>query len=608
METLYIQLTRNPQLFGLFYSLAFLVVLIILIGEGYKRKIPLLQWILILTFSRILFIIGTKLFALPLYDLQFMVENLTLAPENGKVVYGGLLLGTIGLLAGKHWMRINRPLADAFAVVLPLGMAIQRFGCFFAGCCHGSPTDVFWAVKYPVNTLAHYHHYQQTLIGDDDLFSLSVHPSQLYEVAGALLVVAIVWFFRNRWKSAGSSFLLSLILFALARFLVEFFRDPLAHTNGGMVVGPLNLIQWGIVLLLTILIPVLIVRERHPKPATRVLPVPDSSPGAVILFFSASALLIMIFSNWFSTFELLALLMVFSLAFILTTIHIFHNRQQPVYRLAYIFLLAIPMAAVGLSFTNLQGDSTEVRKTVSVGVGYSSGNFDNSVRTFEGTGECGPIYRSTYFRQRYSLFGAQINLKNEYLSQKTSVTYGLNIYGGTHSERLLTENVGNSNVWDEYKVFGVNPNIQLDSKWVGAGGGLHVGNLSYVLDENSKVDSDKSGRILTNLYPMFSFRFGPKKVLFGEYRFADWFPSALPGYRHQFSLGSGLGTDNGFNIRVGSSNYGMLIASEIPFKNGLTLSPLLHFSQVNSSSNQTQFSVGVKYAISQKEKKRPILR
>jgi phosphatidylglycerol:prolipoprotein diacylglycerol transferase len=75
----------------------------------------------------------------------------------GFVFFGGL---AGALLAGAAFAKL-RGLdflrgADYFAVALPLGHAIGRVGCFFAGCCHGHPP----------------------------------HPVQLYEAAGLL---AIAW-------------------------------------------------------------------------------------------------------------------------------------------------------------------------------------------------------------------------------------------------------------------------------------------------------------------------------------------------------------------------------------------------------------------------------
>jgi len=47
----------------------------------------------------------------------------------------------------------------------------------------------------------------QSLIGHGELLSLPVHPAQLYEMAGVVLVVGLVTGFRNKWKKPGSSFL-----------------------------------------------------------------------------------------------------------------------------------------------------------------------------------------------------------------------------------------------------------------------------------------------------------------------------------------------------------------------------------------------------------------
>jgi hypothetical protein len=45
--------TNGSFYFTLFYILAFLATFIILISEGYKRKIPIISWVLLLIFSKI---------------------------------------------------------------------------------------------------------------------------------------------------------------------------------------------------------------------------------------------------------------------------------------------------------------------------------------------------------------------------------------------------------------------------------------------------------------------------------------------------------------------------------------------------------------------------
>ena len=47
--------------------------------------------------------------------------------------------------------RIGLPLwttCDVFAPGIALGHVVGRFGCFFAGCCYGKPTDVPWAITF----------------------------------------------------------------------------------------------------------------------------------------------------------------------------------------------------------------------------------------------------------------------------------------------------------------------------------------------------------------------------------------------------------------------------------------------------------------------------
>ena len=65
------------------------------------------------------------------------------------VYYGGLLLA----LAASAWYlnRAKLPgwnVADLCAPGIALGQAIGRLGCFAAGCCHGRPSDVPWAVRF----------------------------------------------------------------------------------------------------------------------------------------------------------------------------------------------------------------------------------------------------------------------------------------------------------------------------------------------------------------------------------------------------------------------------------------------------------------------------
>jgi phosphatidylglycerol:prolipoprotein diacylglycerol transferase len=133
--------------------------------------------------------------------------------EGGLVFYGGLLL-TVGVtLAYMKWHRL--PLwkwADLFSPPIALGLFFGRIGCFLAGCCYGKETSLPWGVIFKdPNSLAR--------------LSVSLHPTQLYEAAGCLVL-----FFFLRWKEEkkafdGQIFWLFLLLYAVLRFLIETVRD-----------------------------------------------------------------------------------------------------------------------------------------------------------------------------------------------------------------------------------------------------------------------------------------------------------------------------------------------------------------------------------------------
>jgi phosphatidylglycerol:prolipoprotein diacylglycerol transferase len=110
----------------------------------------------------------------------------------GFVFFGGLLGAALAgwVFATLRGLSFARG-ADYFAVALPMGHAIGRIGCFFAGCCHGRPP----------------------------------HPVQLYEAAGLAL---IAWSCRatlSRVESGtvarGAAFRLYIVLYGLLRLLLD---------------------------------------------------------------------------------------------------------------------------------------------------------------------------------------------------------------------------------------------------------------------------------------------------------------------------------------------------------------------------------------------------
>lgn len=160
--------------------------------------------------------------------------------KGGLAYYGGLLLAvpTCAYFVVRRGMGLGNG-ADIAGLTIPVGLIFGRLGCFLAGCCFGQVCELPWAVSFPAGSEASK---QQAELASklDALFpdlaphlphsknlpSLPVHPTQLYEALACLLISLYLYFVlrpRQQWR--GQLFFMSLFLYAIARFLVEFVRD-----------------------------------------------------------------------------------------------------------------------------------------------------------------------------------------------------------------------------------------------------------------------------------------------------------------------------------------------------------------------------------------------
>lgn len=130
--------------------------------------------------------------------------------------------------------------SDICAPAIALGQAIGRLGCFMAGDDYGRPTDVPWGVTFTNPDAAE--------IGGVPL-GIKLHPVQLYEAAVCLVLFGIlVWLERRRHRD-GDVIVAYTLLYAVARFVLEFFRGD--ADRGFVFGGALSTSQFiGIVLAL----------------------------------------------------------------------------------------------------------------------------------------------------------------------------------------------------------------------------------------------------------------------------------------------------------------------------------------------------------------------
>ncbi|ABZ83769.1 prolipoprotein diacylglyceryl transferase, putative [Heliomicrobium modesticaldum Ice1] len=143
----------------------------------------------------------------------------------GFSLYGGLLLAAItGTLACRILKLPLLQLADSTAPPLGLAIAMMRLGCFSAGCCFGNVTDLSWGVIFPLFSLAHRAQIRDGMV--TGLFSspLPVHPTQLYELIGALLASALAYWLWRRKMHDGTAFAAFVLLFTSFRWANRSFR------------------------------------------------------------------------------------------------------------------------------------------------------------------------------------------------------------------------------------------------------------------------------------------------------------------------------------------------------------------------------------------------
>jgi phosphatidylglycerol:prolipoprotein diacylglycerol transferase len=146
-------------------------------------------------------------------------ELLTLA-RSGGVFYGGLIMAVA--VALWYIRRAGLPLwttCDMFAPGIALGHVVGRFGCLFAGCCYGKPTNMPWGVTFSDSFAA-------ANVGTP--LGIPLHPTQLYEAGAEFLILMVLLGTENRGRTfPGRTFWLYLLLYAISRFIIEFYRgDP----------------------------------------------------------------------------------------------------------------------------------------------------------------------------------------------------------------------------------------------------------------------------------------------------------------------------------------------------------------------------------------------
>lgn len=154
--------------------------------------------------------------------------------KGGLTYYGGF----IGAGAVGWWLtKLDRfpfwRAADMAGLVIPVGLGFGRMGCLLAGCCFGVQTSGPLGLIFPSHSPASEQQWKAGELASSFAPSLPVHPTQIYESAGSLLLAAVLLFWlHGRKRYDGQVFLGFVAGYAVLRFVLEFWRND---DRGGML-------------------------------------------------------------------------------------------------------------------------------------------------------------------------------------------------------------------------------------------------------------------------------------------------------------------------------------------------------------------------------------
>ncbi len=523
----------SPQQFAFFFTAAFIVAAVLLACQGWRKRWPLLPWLTIMLWGVTFGFVGSKLMLIPVGGWLAGLANFHLPATADKTLLGGLIGGIFGIELSRRWLRFNQPVADAYALVLPLATAIGRIGCLLGGCCFGTPTNLPWAVSYGPGSSALEAHLARELLAPGALRSLPVHPLQGYDIVLMLGLTLLLLKARRHLKRSGSLLALYLAAYGVIRFGEEFIRE------GGSSVAGLKYVQWGLLLGVAIALAVLVTRER----ASLCRPMAAAKPaGGVRAALALAAVLAVIVAGygWFTPLEI--------------TIIGLHLVPLTIAALAA-FVPARWRGFLGRSAATLAAGAALLVSGDSI-AGKNPGT--HSYYSLYAAGTRGAYTEICGSHYRFTTGGVGVSRTNV-RNPEDRTEYGIRGYLGSRDW----------NYWNEYGepghtsqlLYTINPYFLLETRWVGAGVGVHAGNHPF--------STGWDGRL--TVLPQAHLRLGKRRGVFVEGGFADNILGGLP--QPLVRLGVGHEYEDGSSILIGAAYTGIFAESNLKVGSRIDLTP-----------------------------------
>ncbi len=144
--------------------------------------------------------------------------------QGGLVFYGGFILAITCVMLYAKRKKISIPaLLDVTAIGIAVAHAFGRLGCFMQGCCFGKAADGagVCTVRFPL--MPSPGRFPRNLHSFDG-YTLPLYPTQLWESAANLLICGLLLLLCKKFRKPGQIAGFYIIIYAVARFVLEFFR------------------------------------------------------------------------------------------------------------------------------------------------------------------------------------------------------------------------------------------------------------------------------------------------------------------------------------------------------------------------------------------------
>ena len=218
--------TFQLRYYSLMYIVAFVLVYFLVIyrikNEKYKYTAEDIQDYLVWAMIGVL--LGARLGYVLIYNFVYYLQHpleiflpfsfadgIRFIGISGMSYHGGVIGVIIMSVLFCRKRKIDFwKFADLICPAIPLGYTFGRLGNFINGELFGRATTMPWGMYFPL-----------------DATNTLRHPSQLYEAAfEGIFLFIILWLLRKKTGVDGSLLGLYIFGYGLARFIVEFFREP----------------------------------------------------------------------------------------------------------------------------------------------------------------------------------------------------------------------------------------------------------------------------------------------------------------------------------------------------------------------------------------------